>query len=168
MGWQLIKSYNVGDSITAAPAASITFDSIPQTFKSLKLMVSARSDNSGIDNLHLSFNGSTANFSYRWVYGNGATATSSSASSNLTAILGGTGDTSNTFSNTTVDIPNYSGSTNKAFASDGVNENNGTTAYQILSANLWASSAALTSITIAPAASYNFIFGSTFTLYGLL
>lgn len=170
MGWQLIQAYNVGDSITAAPAASITFSSIPQTYKSLKIVLSLRSDGANIaTGIQFKLNNTTANSSKRDIQGNGASVTSSSASSATAESSNtvGASATANTFNNVEITIPNYSGSTNKVFSVDGVTENNAATAYQDLQAWLTTVTSGITSIVLAPN-SGSFVFGSTATLYGLI
>ena len=76
----LLEKITVG----AAGASSVTFSGIPQTgYTDLVVKVSARGDNTlygGIgSNNFVSFNGSTANFSGKYLEGSGTTATSGSA-----------------------------------------------------------------------------------------
>lgn len=173
MGWQLIQAYNVGDGITSSPAASVTFSSIPQTYKSLKVVISSRTTNTGSvsESMFITFNGASTNFSDRYLQGSGAAASSGSNSGGTTKIYIGESAsataTSNTFNSTEVTIPNYSGSTNKPIGTDTVHETNATTAYQTLVAGLWSNTNAITSIGISLSAN-NFVFGSTFQLYGLI
>lgn len=174
MGWQLIQSYNVGDNITAAPAASVTFSSIPQTYKALKVVASARSDQGAVGSaLELRINGLTTNiYSLRRVRGNGSATNSYSESNSPSlsqyAVIPGTSATSSTFSNVAIDIPNYtSTSANKPLSVDGVGENNATEAYADLTAGIVATTNAVTSVTLINGG-FNFTFGSTFTLYGLI
>ena len=167
MGWQLIKSYTVGDSVTAAPAASVTFDSIPGTYKTLKVMISGRDNVAATwSQFTINLNGNSSNFTNRYLYGDGTAAISSTGTTQAGWVSSASA-TSNTFSNIEITIPNYAGSTNKPFSADIVTENNGTFALQMLMANLWSNTSAITSLTLA-CSSGNFVFGSTFTLYGLL
>lgn len=152
-----------------ASAASVTFSSIPQTgYTDLKVVVSARSDRVDTsDNIIISFNGSTANLSYRYLQGSGASATSSSGSTGYVGTLDGNTATSNTFGNAEIYIPNYTGSTFKSVSSDSVDETNATNAYATLTATLWSNTAAITSINLKPQVGSNFVAGSTFSLYGI-
>jgi hypothetical protein len=161
----LIASNTVG----AGGASSVTFSSIFNTYTDLKLVVSARTNWSGVsDNLTISFNGSTSSFSSKLFYGNGASASSISLSDNSNIILyDGATATSNTFANGEIYIPNYTSSNYKSFSSDSVSENNATTAYEYLNAGLWSNTAAITSITLTSQNSASFVQYSTFYLYGI-
>lgn len=145
-------------------AASVTFNSIPQTYQTLKLVVSGRS-NTASSGATIQLNTSTSNFTYRFLYGNGASATSSSGSTGAIADISVSTDTANVFGNLEITIPNYSGATNKAISVDAVTENNGTTAYQELWASLWSNTSAVSSVAIVAGGS--FVSGSTFSLYGI-
>lgn len=158
----LIQSQTLG-----APAASVTFSSIPQTYKTLKLVVSARGDQAVVNtNVVIAPNGLTTNLSYRSLIGNGSAASSTSGSTGLIGDADAASATASTFGNLELVIPNYAGSTNKAMSVDSVVENNATAGYCELFASLWASTAAITSLTISPG-SGNWVANSTFTLYGL-
>lgn len=168
MGWTLIQHTALTSS-----AASVTLGSggtIPQTYKTLKLVVSSRDSNAGqvYGNLLIRFNGSATTYSGRLLQGNGAAASSSTNSTTeIESLSTGATATASTFASGELTIPNYTGSTNKAASLDVVTETNGTTAYQRLNAVLWSNTAAITSIDLLPTASTNFQSGSTFTLYGL-
>jgi hypothetical protein len=163
-------------TLTSA-AGSITFSAIPQTYTDLKILVSARDDRSGQPNTDLSlrvgYNGTINTgsiYSNRQLYGNGSTAGSQSSSTDY-AYLGmsnGPTSTANTFGNTEIYIPNYTSANNKSVSTDGVSENNATTAYAVLNANLISTSNPITDIQISAVyGSGNFESGSTFYLYGI-
>jgi hypothetical protein len=142
--------------------ASIEFTSIPQDGTDLVILTSVR-DNGGVGQAtNISFNGSTSNFSSRYLYGSG----SSASSGTLARYVGSTrsDNTANTFNSTTIYIPNYTGSTNKSYSVDNVTENNATAADQNIIAGLWADTAAITSLTISPNAN-SWVSGSTISLY---
>ena len=163
----LISSQTVG----AGGVASVTFSSIPATYTDLKVLCTSRSDAiSG--NYGIKFNGDTgANYNWRYLFGNGAGATSGLLSSNNEGVFGqmvGSSDTSNTFSISELYIPNYASSNQKSFLADAARENNATTAVQIFDTGLWTGTAAITSMTIRPyAGNGNFVQYSTFYLYGI-
>lgn len=164
MSWTLIESQTLGSSV-----ASVTLGSggtIPQTYKTLKLVISARTDQASVKDLIVKPNNSTSNLTMRYLIGTGAAVGTGTGTTGQVGNLNGTGQTASTFNSTEITFPNYAGSTNKPFTADDVSENNGTTAYQTLFANLWSDTTAITSIVLAPNAG-NFITGSTFTLYGL-
>jgi len=160
-----IASVTVG----AGGAGSITFTSIPQTYTDLKVLLSTRSTFAGgFDSLGIYFNGSQADISNRNVGGNGFTATSSSSTYRAIGTNDSAFATANTFANTEIYIPNYAGSTFKSMSVDSVAENNATGANQLLVANLWSQTAAITSLTFDNSTSgQNFVQYSTATLYGI-
>lgn len=177
MSWTLIESQTLGSS-----QVSVTLGSggtIPQTYKSLKVVVSARSNNNSApdDMVLVYFNGAASNLSGKRIYGLGSGTPGSDSLSNANAgssgtrIVGGasTGNTgtASTFGNVEITIPNYASTTvNKVTSGEGVGENNATLAVQIMAAGLWSSTNAITSITLT--GYYNdFLSGSTFYLYGL-
>lgn len=159
---QLISSVTVG----AGGAASIDFTSIPGTYTDIVLVLSARA--TGTDGtLLVQFNGSSTGYSYRWLYADGSTVGSNSGSTGYFGRVGRNSETSNTFGNLLLTIPNYSGSTNKTVTTDAVTENNATSALQTLSAGLWANTSAITSISLTIPFGTSFAQYSTASLYGL-
>lgn len=157
-------------TVGSGGAASIDFTSIPSTYTDLCLMISARTDNNAGQpwaGLRMAINGSTANQSYRVIYGNGSSASSSSSTIIEPGLAASSAATANTFGNSSLYIPNYAGSQNKSMSSDSVQETNGTTALIGLQANLWSSTAAITSLSITSQNSWNFVQYSTATLYGV-
>ena len=154
-----------------ASAASITFSNIPQSgYTDLKIVVSARTDLAGAqDNGLITFNGSSANFSYIRLYGDGSggVGANTASANNINIIYPGSTATANTFNNSELYIPNYTSSSNKSWTVDSVQENNTTEAYAFLIAGLWSNTAAITSVGLAPRTAANFVSGSTFSLYGL-
>jgi hypothetical protein len=159
-------------TVGAAGAASIDFTSIPSTYTDLCIKVSARDARAVVaSSIVLQINGSTASSGiYRRIYGDGTSAFSDYSSGDTTVQSGhsdGNSATANTFGNVEIYIPNYAGSANKTFLSDGVAETNATTTFMSLVAGIWANTAAITQITIKPATAVNFLQYSTATLYGI-
>ena len=164
MTMTLIETKTLG-----AAAASIEFTSIPQTFTDLVLVSSARNDSATLTSvgLEMRFNGATANRSNRGLGGQGSTTFSFTSTVQLAGIYANLPSTSNTFGNSVCYIPNYSGATPKSSSVDCVNENNATEATQIVLAQLWNDTAAITSIFIQGEVGGNLVAGSTFSLFGL-
>ena len=162
----LISRQTVG----SAGAASITFSNIPQTFTDLKIVVSARSVRSAVnDVLYMTVNGSTTTYSSRVLEGNGAAVSSySGGSTAFSDILGipAASSTASVFSNAEIYIPNYTSANYKSISANSVGENNATTAYTDLYAGLWSNTTAITSINLYNIIS-NFTEYSTFSLYGI-
>jgi hypothetical protein len=163
--YTLITSNTVG----SGGVASVTFSSIPATYTDLLVKASWRDAQAQIyGGLFYYFNGLTTNRTNKYLEGNGASAVSGSAGSNTKMYVGsgdGASATANTFANGEIYIPNYAGSNNKSSSADGVGENNGTTAYANLNANLWSSTAAITDITFV--GDTTLLQYSTFYLYGI-
>ena len=145
----------------ASAAASIEFTSIPQDATDLLIKISGRTSGAAAAIL-IAFNGSTSSFSARILLGVGASAVTYT-NAREAGTFNGAGDTSNTFGNTDVYIPNYTGSTNKSYSADSVTENDGTSAYQSIVAGLWSNTDAITSLAIS--GSSNLEAGSTISLY---
>ncbi len=149
-------------------AASVTFDNLPTSgYTDLKIVSSARSDRASVvDDIAISFNGSTTSFSGRELYGDGTSAVSITTA-RAASVAAGANATANTFGNSEIYIPNYRSSDNKSFSVDGVQETNATTAYAVMIAGLWSNTAAITSVGLSPLTGPNFVAGSTFSLYGV-
>ena len=160
---KLIQTITVG----SGGSASIAFTSIPGTYTDLILLSSLRSVNAANDlAMTLAFNGSTANFTSRYIYGNvpGGTGVSGS-NSYFHGNVNGAGSTASVFTSTSLYIPNYAGSTNKSYSLDNTMENNSSTDYPFLVSGLWSVTSAITSITITNAS--NFAEYSSASLYGI-
>jgi hypothetical protein len=161
--YTLISSVTVG----SGGAASMGFTSIPATYTDLVVKVSARDDRAlTVDGVLISFNGSTSNFTNKYLDGDGAS-TSSGTLARLTANAPGATATGSVFGNGEIYIPNYASSNYKSFSGDSVTENNATAALAGLFANLWSDTAAITSITLTPSNGTLFDQYSTAYLYGI-
>jgi hypothetical protein len=157
----LIAKQTVG----SGGASSVTFSNIPQTYTDLKVVYSSRGDSNTA--LRLAFNGVTTNLSDRWLFGTGSGTPSSGTDSFIYLNdINSPGFTANTFGNGEAYIPNYTSSNYKSVSADSVTENNGTTAYAMLTAGLWSSSAAITSLQVYVSSGLITEF-STFYLYGI-
>ena len=161
--FELIASSTVG----AGGTSSIVFGSIPATYTDLVVMCSLRNTGTA-DQLRLSLNSSTANFSNRLLYGSGSTAGSLSngGNENLISWIDSTNETANTFANISFYIPNYASSNYKSVSTDGVQENNATAALASMTATLWSVTTAINAVTLLPTAN-NFAQYSTAYLYGV-
>ena len=163
-----IASVTVG----SGGAASIDFTSIPSTYTDLCLKISGRSTHSSIDQTEITFNGSATGYNYRSIFGDGSSAASYGAGGSAITTyiplqyLPGTAQTSSTFTNGEMYIPNYAGSNHKSVSFDTVEENNATAAYALIYAAIWSNTAAITSIKIDPQ-NGNFVQYSTAVLYGI-
>ena len=168
--YELIASVTLGSN-----ASNIELTSIPATYDDLLVCLSGRSDRSGQveDSLKWQFNSDTgSNYSYKVLYGNGSTVFSDGQSSvaydSIWSVLAAATATANTFGNAAIYIPNYAGSTNKSSSAEGAGESNtGTGPTVCVSAAIWSSTAAITSIEFFPFHGANFVTGSSVHLYGI-
>jgi hypothetical protein len=161
--YTLISSATVG----SGGAASMGFTSIPATYTDLLVKLSARTNRAlTVDGVLISFNGSTSNFTNKYLEGDGSSA-SSSSTARVAANAPGATATASTFSNGEIYIPNYASANFKSLSSDSVTENNATGALTDLMANLWSDTAAITSITLTPLIGTSFDQYSTAYLYGI-
>jgi hypothetical protein len=153
--------------------SSVTFNSIPQTFTDLQILISGRGGESTVTNLiYLQFNGVGGSGSYSTTR---LSATGSAAYSDRSS--GASGDyfyaglsaeanaTANTFGNTSIYIPNYTGTQYKQIISDTVGENNATATGMTLGAGLIISTNPITSMSIGIFG--GFVANSTVSLYGI-
>ena len=161
-------------TVGSGGASAISFTEIPQIYTDLKILISARGSrsNSGSQTVSLRFNSdSGANYSYRRLYGDGSTLASDSGTGDAYGTAGYVAkayDTANTFGNCEIYIPNYIGSSQKSYSSEGVEENNATLSYSSLVAGLWTGTAPINTILLyASAGSFTWEQHSTATLYGI-
>jgi hypothetical protein len=161
----LLEKITVG----AATASSVTFSNIPQTgYTDLVVKVSARSNRAALDEgLNIKFNGSSASFTVKVLYGNGSSAGSFGGSYGGVGSIPSTGMTANTFANTEIYIPNYTSANYKSFSADSVAENNATYAETYVTSGLWSNTAAITSMDVYAGNGGSFVQYTTFYLYGV-
>jgi hypothetical protein len=154
-------------TVGAGGSTTISFSSIPQSYTDLVIKLSLRSSTTNTDP-KMEFNGVTTGYSRRSLYGTGTIAASASASDAWIGTITGTNETANTFSNSEIYIPNYTSANNKSYSIDSVQETNATPVNQVLNANLWSNTAAITSFILSGLSStLTFVEYSKVTLYGI-
>jgi len=160
-------------TVTAGAGGLTDFgvSNIPQTYTDLLITISVRSSNSSaFVNGSMTIGAGTLIDSWRKLQGYAGSASSFNSVNGTGLDLGyfpGATSTSNTFSNTSIYIPNYSGSTNKSLSVDSVMENNVTGDYVLtLTAGLHASTAIVDAFVIGLSAG-NFVQNSTISIYGI-
>lgn len=164
---RLIETITVG----AGGSNGIEFNNIPQTYTDLFIVHSLRSTFAATQSLNfirVNYNASSI-YQNRRIEGTGSTTASWSQTNDTFTVVGvnpGANATANTFGNGHIYIPNYASANYKTWSAEGVNENNGTAAYQIVASCAWHNTAAITQITLAdvnsPLVQY-----STASLYGI-
>jgi len=153
-------------------SGTITFSSIPSTYKHLQIRVMTRSSSTG-RNIQVRFNSDTgANYAQHNLRGNGATA-AAAGSASVTEIEAGwiatSADLTNVMGVSIIDFHDYASTTkNKTLrAISGLNNNNTTTNERIyLYSGLWMNTTAINSISLI-SNSGNWTTASVFSLYGI-
>jgi hypothetical protein len=173
----MANTYTLISSSTLASTGTsdFIFSSIPNTYTDLLIKISARLTGATTqDSMYVRFNGSSGGTDYQEINlrGNGTTAAGNFPGTNQEYVvvgnaLPGSSSLAQTFSNTSLYIPNYSSSTKKSLSVEAVNANNTTTAYLYLVSGLWNLTNAITSIKFTSASAYSFAQHSSFYLYGI-
>jgi hypothetical protein len=161
----------IDKAILTSSQTTISFTglgSLSSTYNDLKIVYSARSSNTNPSNtIDLSFNSTTTNFTNLYLQ---AAGTSPASGANFARYSGGMNssvETSNTFSNGEIYIPNFSSSSYKAYIANFVYENNSSGGNGLgYLADLWANTSAITSISLTGYAG-DFVSESSFYLYGI-
>lgn len=155
----------------ASDTASVTFSSIPSTYKHIQIRLMARGTKAAADcRWYARLNGDTGtNYSLHALIGSGTAASAQGAASQNyiegRAVTGNTA-TSGIFGTAILDYHDYSSTTkNKTLRAITGNDRNG--AGEIgLTSSVWLSTAAISSVLIYPE-SDSWLTGSTFSLYGI-
>lgn len=159
--FDLIQTVNVG----SGGQATISFTSIPGTYTDLKIVYSGRDTVDSPGSVYIQYNSAGYVSTTLKLNGTGSSLSSSTHNNAYLGLVPGPSQTSNTFGNGEIYIPNYTLSNYKTFHSDVVTENNATAAYPFIWAGLWSSTSAITSITIKT--DQAFAEYSTANLYGI-
>jgi len=164
------------DSIASATgtgsSGTITFSSIPQTYKSLQIRAMARSTIGTVINVLITFNGdSAANYTRHDLNADGSIVASGGVTSGTSIFAYEAGRGASTAANivgvSITDIHDYASTTkNKTVRIIGGSDANNTTGDVALSSGLWLSTAAIDSISFSPT-SGNWTTETQFALYGI-
>jgi hypothetical protein len=165
---------SIATTTLSTAAASVTFSSIPSTYKHLQIRCTIQENASGLayDNLIARFNGdSAANYSRHWVVGDGSAARGDFGLGSRTFAVCGFGVRNATgasvFSPNIIDILDYADTNkNKTVRSLAGTDWNGGGSVGLLSAG-WFSTSAITSIVLSLDSSLDFTQYSSFALYGI-
>jgi hypothetical protein len=169
--WTVIEHVELSGS-----QADVMLDNIPNTYTDLLLVCSTRQSYGTEAYFGILLNESNSNTNTRVLYGSGSSAASTNytgAAANLITFSTGSSATASTFGSTMFYIPNYTSSVAKSVSMDGVSENNGGVAYQIIGAGLWNNTAVIDRIKVVSLDTnanlgQTFSQYSSFTLYGIL
>lgn len=153
-------------SVNNTSTGTITFSSIPSTYTDLVIvsnlgMVTAA-------RLYLRFNGITTNtYSDRYMTGTGAAYAGTDTNQNAMTVGGAwNGFSTSLDASNVINIMDYKNTTTfKTLIARTANNKTGSGSVDALS-GLWSNTSAITSVSLIGGS--NFLFGSTFTLYGIL
>jgi hypothetical protein len=165
--YQSIATVTVG----VAGQATVTFSSIPQTFKHLQIHAFARTNRANNDDqIKVQMNADTgSNYTRHTIYGDGGSVSviGQSAGTPKGIIATGAASVSNLFGSAVLDILDYA-NTNKYKTMrclTGVDWNGG--GYMLFESSLWLSTAAVTDIVLTPSNGTSISQYSSFALYGI-
>jgi len=149
--------------------SSIVFTSIPATYRDLVLVCQARGTITTFTNVQMRFNSDTgSNYSTVAMFGTGSGGgiSYSETATNITAEqIARSNDTSGVFTPITIQIMDYSATDKHKTV---LTRNSSTVSAAVAAlASRWASTSAITSITLYPYGG-SFEIGSTFSLYGVI
>jgi len=153
----------LANTTLAVAAASITFGSIPATYRDLRLVVTA-TNGLTTNGFRLTLNSDTgANYSQVVMYGNGSSATSATDGPNYIYLNDFVAASTTEVTLSTVDIMDYSATDKHKTVLERGNRAGASVA---ASASRWASTAAVTTVQINTGGG-TIAAGSTFALYGV-
>jgi hypothetical protein len=165
--FQLISTQVLGSS-----ASSVTFSSIPQTFKHLQLRMTARAATGGYSqgNVGIKINATTSVYSYHGLYGQGSSVNSwgyaNQTNVDQLSWMPGSTATASSFGAYVMDFLDYANTTtNKTVRSLGGHVSSADKAIVLSSANYRATSA-ITTLEIIQTDAFQYATGSRFSLYG--
>jgi hypothetical protein len=174
---RITNSYESIQTVTVGSGgqASISFTSIPSTFKHLQIRWIGRSTLIGQDRIaqKIQFNSDTgANYSHHQLFGDGASA-AASETANASYIISGLSELTaadapaNTFGVGIIDVLDYANvSKYKTVRALTGQDQNSTSGRIFLASGNWRNTAAITSITLAPE-NGNYVQYSSIALYGI-
>lgn len=165
----------VSEQILTGSAATITFSSLPQNFKHLRIIAQLRTDRvAEIDAARLRFNGdSGGNYDEEHYTANSTTLSSAGNLAATSMAIGATEADSSRASNfgpLILDVLNYTSASEKWILTRSGAFGNVSAATDLFIQNYigrWRSTAAITSLTLLPNIGPNFVSGSILQLYGL-
>lgn len=163
----------ISTTILSSTASSVTFSSIPSTYKHLQIRATMRANRSGAESeiFALRINGDTAaNYSAHVLLGNGGSVSSTSYTGESYIrgeAFAANDDITNAFGATVIDVLDYANATTykqTRFASGRC----GSTQFAIsVRSGSWRSTSVVSSVTLLTYFGSSFVAGSRFSLYGI-
>ncbi|KKM76559.1 hypothetical protein LCGC14_1378880, partial [marine sediment metagenome] len=164
-----VPRFTIDRQVLAAPAATITFNNIPQGYEALQLLVYARSSVAALnEDVEITINADAvaANYDFQELTGTGAVvAAARNVASQVLMVIPAANEGANEFGGGVVTMPQYTRTDgNKHWITlSGTNENQ-----VIIRSSRWESNNAITRIDLDLAGANNFVAGSVFELVGLM
>jgi hypothetical protein len=164
----------IAKQVLSASAASVTFSNIPQIFTNLRLIISARSDGTGVsgyDAANVQFNGVTSGYNWNTLWTAQSSGTVSATGSTSQASMQCAEIWNSHFGSSgrgiaTIDIPNYSsGNGLKSMQSQSAASDGGAAGITQFYSGCSNITAAITSLTVLMGTG-SFIAPAEFSLYG--
>jgi hypothetical protein len=162
----------IAETVLAAAAASVSFASIPATYRHLRLVASLRGDAAvATQALHLRFNGdATAVYDIEGLSVNltSVNGRNETAVTSIYDYMDGANSVAGYSSPHVIDLPNYAGTTfyKSALLAGASMGSAATDKLALFTTGWWRSTAAINAVSLTPNAG-NFVTGSVFTLYGM-
>lgn len=155
---------SLGSVKLASNTSSVTFSSIPATYKHLEVRIFARKESGGNDAYVMHLNGDTTNGNYAY-YAFGGDGTAFVQSLIDSANIGSVRD--NAWNTTVITIPDYTNTNKvKSYQSlSGSSSQTGGSSFYV--GGVWDNTAVINSLRFTNTANSNFITGSVFALYGI-
>ena len=161
-------------TVGAGGTSTITFSSIPSTYKHLQIRAISRTNRGDTnDFMTVRFNSDTGtNYAYHSLYGNGASAgaadTGTSTGTPWSGVTAGGNATASIFGAVIWDVLDYQNTNKyKTLRLLSGTDQNGTTGRIYFQSNLWQSTSAISTVTIIPTFGSSFSQYSHFALYGI-
>ena len=159
----------IASTTLSTTATTVTFNSIPNTYDDLQLIVYGRADTASNYGRVRFNNDSGTNYSFTYLYGNGTSALSAQSSNNTSGYVFyfEIPSAANTFGSAKLDILNYANTTyNKSWLVRDAHDLNGSGTTD-LAAGLYRSTSAISRLDVIIQGTGNFAAGSVFALYGI-
>jgi hypothetical protein len=160
--FRLIATYTAPTTVN-----NVQFNTIPQTFQDLKLLVSARSSSSqDDDSLYVKFNNTSTNYFSQVMFDNGSNVFGFRLTTGYAGVISADTTTAGIFSNSEVYISDYTNaSKHKSAVTLTTNEKNDANIRHDQAQIVWKDNTPITSLVIDSVGTL--LAGSTFYLYGI-
>lgn len=175
-GGAVLSSFeSIATATGTGSSGTITFSSIPSTFKHLQIRAIVKTDSTSVLGVgNLAFNGDTGtNYTRHRIYGDGASvvADGTTAATSIVGAAWGAGSptgATNIVGPSVIDILDYTNSSKyKTVRFIGGRDYNDTNGFIVVGSGLWLNTNAVTSITFTVTGGTNFTTQTTFALYGI-